>query len=161
MDPKFYIISTKLPECRKKFYETGETGLFEFNSLYTRQPDSQFVIESGAGDYSNFQFVFFDRVRRKIDNRPNESYRCLTGLYRLREVRCNPKISQKTGRKEHSLFLELIRQFKSPIPFGPGTDLWERLSRTQGKKLSHFYNARRILLPLTEKKDVSIINACQ
>jgi len=144
MDPKFYVISTKGPDCLKKFYETGW-----FHSLYTRQPDSRSVIESNKEDYSNFQFVFFDRVH-KIDNRLNEHCRCLTGIYRLRDVKFNPEISQKTGRKEHSLFLELIRQFKTPIPFEPGTDLWERLSRTQGKKLSNFYNARRILLPLTK-----------
>ncbi len=151
MDPKFYVISTKLSDCREKFYKTGETGWFEFDSLYTRQPDSRSVIESHEEDYSNFRFVFFDRVRRKIDNRLNEHYRCLTGIYRLRDVKCNPEISNETGRKEYSLFLELIRQFKSPIPFEPGTDLWERLSRTQGKKLSNFYNARRILLPLEKR----------
>ncbi len=143
MAPKFYVISTKGPDCLKKFYETGW-----FDSLYTRQPDSRSVIESNKEDYSNFQFVFFDRVR-KIDNRPNEHYRYLTGLYRLREVKFNSKISNETGSKEYSLFLERLQEFE-PVPFKPGTPLWERIPTTRGKKLSNFYNARRILLPLTK-----------
>ncbi len=134
----YYIISTKLFECREKFYETGW-----FDSLYTGQPDSRPVIESDMKDYPNFRFLFFDRVN-EADN-PN--YSCLTGLYRLLTLKLNEQISTPK-RCEHSLRLELIRKFERPILFKPETDLWESLETTRNKKLPKFYNARRILLPL-------------
>ncbi len=147
----YYILTTQIPRCLNDLIGQGR-----FDHIYQSQPESGEFLEKVAKaprDRRPFvHFAFFDRV-------PNSDGSWgITGTYKLKDFQVDSAAGlYKEREHKYSLFLQPEEKFERPIPFRQGTDLWEALAKTKGKKTTSFYSGGRMLLPISVEDFEKII----
>lgn len=143
MANQHYVLTTKSARCLNQVLQSGR-----FDHVRRNQPKSGAFLDALIGaapdQRPSVEFAFFDRVRT------SDTYRCLTGIYQLVDIRVDTEAAPYKGKfEQYSLYLRRTSDFSPPIPFEPETALWERLECTQGQGMLQFFAGPCVLFPIS------------
>lgn len=148
MPNKHYILTTKFASCLNVLSEESK-----FQYLYRGQPDSGPFLDAALGSAKlEADFVVFDRVPA------SDTFKKLTAVYEYRGLEVDREAGLHHGQPKYELLLTRSTEFERPMSFGQDSRLWQTLETTHGKKTTTFYNAGRMLLPISDDDFETILS---